>query len=146
MSDVKVILNKNGAELQLVGADFVRDNGITNSILLSLFTDRNIEGKAGWWGDTINNDNQIIGSRLFMIKKNSHNNRNMLREYIKEALEWIKDEGTAKEINIKILRYSSQKVEFKIIITQPDGKELNYLYVKNWSNEKENIERIDNVN
>lgn len=80
-------------------------------MLLSLFTDRRVPAeeppagevdRRGWWGDTLAADGDRIGSRLWLLGRESRRPDIVRRaeEYAREALVWLLDDGVAVRVDV----------------------------------------------
>jgi phage gp46-like protein len=110
----------------------------------SLFTDLESAGGAGYWGDTVTGRDRdaIAGSRLWMVKKTDQESLTRAGEYIADALQWMIDDRIAEYVTVTPTKLDAQRVEFKIVIRKISGDELNFLFVKNWENEKAWVEQL----
>lgn len=119
-------------------ADLVFQNGqfqdgfdLSTAVTISLFTERraaNDDGvtdatyKGGWWADTYRGDQ--IGSRLWLLRRKSATAQNLVtaKGYIKEALQWLLDDGVALSITITVARGSRiDSMVFTVEIQRPGG-------------------------
>lgn len=97
------------------GARFAEDGGLETAVLLSLFTDRRAgdddelpdgsRDRRGYWGDGISEvEGDRYGSRLWLLRRAKLTNEtvNRAREYVLEALEWMREDGVASEIRVVV--------------------------------------------
>lgn len=86
---------------------------LTRAVVISLFTHRradpddNADVPMGWWGDTwpvVANDR--YGSKLWLLQRSKLTNAlvNTVRNYLREALQWMLDDGVVSRIDIDIQR------------------------------------------
>jgi len=130
--DIRLIDTKQGGEITVNGGTPDIDNGLNTSVYISLFTENN------WWGGE-------IGSRAYLIKKNNQDNRNKLKNFIQESLQWLIDDGVAEKINISLSLILSNQVGYDIIIKQPElSEEVIYKFSLNWENQAASLKRINN--
>lgn len=92
------------------GGALAADHEIKTAVLISLFTDRRAEAddrmpdeaasRRGWWGDALNS--RRIGSRLWLLSREKQVREvvNRAREYTKEALEWLVEDGVASRVDV----------------------------------------------
>ena len=96
--------------------DLETDEGLSTAVMISLFTDRRAEesdpydndDRRGWWGDQLALvEGDQIGSRLWLLNRSkaTESNANKAKEYIYEALEWMRDDGVASDIIIDTFIY-----------------------------------------
>lgn len=145
--DIKLIWNDEYKEgdIQFTDGDLVREEGLETAVLLSLFLDRRAReddkiddplDPRGWWADQLEDDDQI-GSRLWLLERASttSNNIKLAGEYIKEALQWMIDDGVAKKIEVVTERIGSIQrpiLAFQIKIHKVDGTDETFKYSAPW--------------
>lgn len=115
MSDIKTVFVdlETGADFALDQLGLVEDDGLETALLISLFTDRYANAddvlpdggndRRGWWADEFNVVQQdLIGSRLWLILREKQLGRVLVRarEYAKEALQWLIDDGVAESVDV----------------------------------------------
>lgn len=132
------------ADINILSYDVERDPGLETAILISLFTDRRADtedvlpdvtnDRRGWWGDT---DTDKIGSKFWLLEraKLTPDILAKVNEYAREALQWMKDDGVAKDVIVDAVRTDIQTVILTIQILQPDGQDKFYKYSINWESE-----------
>lgn len=118
MSNILLAFGANGTDLQLADGDLMKDGGLLSSIVISLFTDR-LAGpddelpagdgdRRGWWGDATLPDlasgggSDRIGSLLWLLRREKQLPSVVARarEYAREALQWLLDEGRATRLEV----------------------------------------------
>ncbi|MFV4846734.1 phage GP46 family protein [Edwardsiella tarda] len=103
---------------------------LTRSVVISLFTwrrampDDNSDIPMGWWGDTwptVQNDR--YGSRLWLLRRSKLTNGlvNTVRTYLREALQWMQDDGLATRIDIDVQRTGINTLSNSITIWRRSG-------------------------
>ena len=118
MSDIATTLIQNTNSIQfdwnVVSGSLEADDGLQTAIVISLFTDRradpsdlpaNASGadRRGWWGDSFADvEGDRIGSRLWLLARAKKTQATLLRarDYTKEALQWLIEDGVAREVNV----------------------------------------------
>lgn len=132
--------------------DIDTDEGLDTAILISLFTDRRIneddpildsnnDNKRGWWGDIVSNvEDDQIGSRLWLLDRSKTVDEVLVqcKEYVLESLQWLIDDGIAKNINIIVERYkeiTDNRLYFLVEITKNDGELISKKYEYLWNNQ-----------
>jgi phage gp46-like protein len=114
ISLMDIAVNKN---------DLVADEGLETSALISLYSDRRAaediriddpEARQGWWGDLVQGFE--LGSLLWLQAraKLTQNEINLTRMYIEECLEWMKEDGVAKDVIVELEQIGS--VETPILV------------------------------
>ncbi|EPB5649136.1 phage GP46 family protein [Citrobacter braakii] len=103
---------------------------LTRAVVISLFTHRradpddNADVPMGWWGDTwpmVANDR--YGSKLWLLQRSKLTNAlvNTVRNYMREALQWMQDDGVVSRIDIEIQRTGINELGNKIVLWRRDG-------------------------
>lgn len=103
---------------------------LTRAVVISLFThqradpDDNADVPMGWWGDTwpmVANDR--YGSKLWLLQRSKLTNAlvNTVRNYMREALQWMQDDGVVSRIDIEIQRTGINELGNKIVLWRRDG-------------------------
>lgn len=86
---------------------------LTRAVVISLFTwrrakpDDETDMPMGWWGDTWPvAQNDRYGSRLWLLQRKKLTNQTALeaRTYIREALQWMIEDGLVSRIDLIIQR------------------------------------------
>lgn len=97
------------ADATLVANDLETDEGLETALFVSLFVDRYDETdedptqRRGWWADGIDGTEDRIGSRLWLAEvagKLTADLPDKLRTWTREALQWLLDDGVARELVI----------------------------------------------
>jgi phage gp46-like protein len=110
----------DGYDIQIDAArgDFVREDTLSTAVLLSLLCDRTAQAhevargddRRGWWADayaTVNVEQakpDSFGSRLWLLmrEKQLPETLQRLRAYIREALQWIVEDGLARKLDVAV--------------------------------------------
>ena len=103
---------------------------LTRAVVISLFTHRradpddNVDVPMGWWGDTwpvVANDR--YGSKLWLLQRSKLTNAlvNTVRNYLRDALQWMQEDGVVTRIDIDIQRTSLNELGNKIVLWRRDG-------------------------
>lgn len=119
MSDIRTIVVDRGIgvlpgfDLSVDGADLESDDGLETAVVLSLFTDRRAReddvlpdpnsDRRGWWADAYPDIEQDqIGSRLWLLyrEKQLPVVLQRAREYARESLQWLIDDGVARAVDV----------------------------------------------
>lgn len=97
------------------GPVLLADDGLQTAVLLSLFTDRlagvddalpdagDTVNRRGWWGDAYADiAGDRIGSRLWLLAREKQTAAVLQRaqSYAREALQWLIDDGVAREVTV----------------------------------------------
>lgn len=118
------------------------DNHLHRALIISLFTwRRKKEGDDtdcpyGWWGDSypsVNNDK--IGSRLYLLKRSKLTNQtaNFAKIYLREALQWMIDDGWLSSIEVDVKRTDLTVLCAKVILNRFDRRQDVIQFDNLWS-------------
>lgn len=142
--DMKYVLENGVADILLGDRDVIQDEGFETAIIISLFSDRRARDddllpdtsgdKRGWFADGLLDDNDMIGSRRWLLHRSKLTNDNMrkLEEYDTEGLKWMIDDGVVSDISIVVERVDMEHISETIIITRPEGSPQTFKYFFNW--------------
>ena len=124
-------------DVLLKDGDLVTDEGLESAIVLSLFIDRKAEAddvtddddKRGWWADGIDGDDDLIGSRLWLLERSKTESSipSSAELYAEEALEWMLEDGVAKSVTASARRIDKM-LALEIHVRRPDGREWNNVW------------------
>lgn len=150
-ADIKI-----GFDSDLMAGDFLfenndlsNDKGLRTAALISLFTDRkaaaddtlpdpDLQDRRGWWGDLVSDvDGDRIGSRLWLLERSKATNDNMVRcrQYVKEALKWMLDDGVAVNMDVAAAiqgPVESRVLAFEVRILKRDGNTVSIRFEEQW--------------
>lgn len=113
-----IALNYNSStrtfDIDASGTDLAQDNSLRTAIIISLFTDRRAnaddvipdgtDNYRGWWADAYSDvKGDLIGSRLWLLDREKQTTDVLARakEYVREALQWLLDDGIATHMSIE---------------------------------------------
>ncbi|OTQ72053.1 hypothetical protein B6C99_11560 [Gilliamella sp. N-G2] len=112
------------------------------ALIISLFTFRRkntsdeSEHPYGWWGDSYPSiANDKIGSRLYLLARSKLTNQtaNFAKIYIKEAVQWMIDDGIASRIDVSVMRTDLTVLVATINIYKKDGRNEVFRFDNLWS-------------
>lgn len=127
------------------------DDGLTTAVIQSLFSDRvasaddelpdNSGDRRGWWGDMALDDGKPdpIGSRLWLLARAKATVRTAARaqQYALEALQWLKDDGVAGDIEVTAQYVTAEQLRLTVNITrQVAGQPVNHRFDYVWNPSK----------
>jgi arylsulfatase A-like enzyme/phage gp46-like protein len=113
MSDARLELGDDGADLVIEGDDLARDEGLGTAVAVSILSDaRAVQGTSatgeqsdtrGWWADNVRDR---FGSRLWTLEreKRTADTLQRARELGTDALRWLIDDGIASRVEV-VARY-----------------------------------------
>lgn len=110
MTDIALVFNEDTltADLAIQDGDLLSDDGLDTAVVMSLFTDARAsddddipdgtDDKRGWWADAYLD--QPFGSKLWLLSRAKELPETLLRaeHYAKQALQWLVDDGVAREV------------------------------------------------
>lgn len=123
--------------------DISNQESLVRAVIISLFTWRRAnpeditEGqKMGWWGDVAEPPevNDKIGSRLWLLAREKVLNAtfNRAREYAKEALQWLLDDGVASRVDVAAERYQKDGLALVCTIYRSDNRVITLRFDNAW--------------
>jgi phage gp46-like protein len=143
--DVSFIRRGGGAphcDMAIVNGDILFGDELESMVLVSLMTNarataeeyqqaqlvlvenpNNVIKLNGWWGDSYSSiQGNQIGSKLWTLarQKTTNDVRLLSEEYVKEALQYLIDDGIASTIDTTSV-WAEDAVDMSIQITKPDG-------------------------
>lgn len=152
MLDIKFVkTGSQSVDFLLEGGDFIADDGLENAVLISLFSDRFVSFEdlpveetdpRGWWGDAISDtEGDQIGSRLWLVDRSkiTIENANRLRDFAKESLQWLIDDGVAASVFVETEVVPKEQIDLRVIIVKPEGESFPFKFV--WDGQLEQSER-----
>jgi len=136
-------------DLNYVNGDLALEQGLYSAVLISLFTDAraadddilpNIldDNRRGWWGDLVNPlvKNDKIGSRLWLLERSKTLPEVLVqaKEYIKESLQWLVEDGLASKIEVETERqpygettFLAFRVTLYLILESVQGASMSFI-------------------
>ena len=143
--DIKLIGNGYGWDIGLDEKNLSTDSGLETAVVISLFTDRRAESddtlpdwsgdRRGWWADAYSEyENDRIGSRLWLLarEKTLPYVLERAKEYARESLAWMIEDGLASEITIEAEKGRNDILGLSIDIVKPSGELVNFTYQDIW--------------
>jgi phage gp46-like protein len=111
VTDIRTVFRDLAGDWLVDGAVLADDDGVETAVVISLFTDRLAEpgdvpagtSRRGWWGDAYAEvAGDRIGSRLWLLAREKQLPVVLRRaeEYAREALQWLIDDGVAREVSV----------------------------------------------
>lgn len=146
--DIKLFLDKGvaaTADIQMGDREVVRDPGLETAVMISLLTDRragvddeipdSTDDRRGWWGDALAEAGDADGSLLWLDTrlKLLPTTLATLEDHAKKALQWMLDDGVAKEIRVKVALISAVEAALALELVRPDGSVDKFRYQYNWN-------------
>lgn len=89
---------------------------IRELVLMSIGTD-----KGKWWAYS------EFGSELWQLRqtgKVDENTAGTVRQMILDCLQWLIDDGLAKKIECNTERANKNRINYRVIVTKPDGNDI----------------------
>ena len=122
--DIILKIDENGSDIVLKGNSIELDPALNMSLMVSLFSNKE------WFGNSLVDENDRIGSDIEKIKEVSLIGRKKLEDEIKSSTQYLINEDKAKDVDVNVRIVGDGKKENKIYdinttITEPDGTEKN---------------------
>ena len=122
--DIVLKIDENGSDIVLKGSSIELDPTLNMSLMVSLFSNKE------WFGNSLVDENDRIGSGIEKIKEVSLIGRKKLEDEIKSSLQYLINEDKAKDVNVNVHivgdgKNENKRYDINTIITEPDGTEKN---------------------
>lgn len=110
--DLALIYNPTTTEFDLAlnGPDLANEDTLVSAMLVSLFCDRLVqpyevgagEDRRGWWADSLSDDQQLTGSRLWLLERSKQliNVIKQAEQFCEEALDWMREDGIVSNLTV----------------------------------------------
>jgi phage gp46-like protein len=130
MADISTNWATTRGDWALAGADLARGTDLVTAVLISLFTDRaahpddvipdGSQDPRGFWND---DPQYLIGSRLWLLDraKKTDATLSLAQGYIEEALQWLKDDGVASDIELTLTWSRRGTLSAQIVVYAPES-------------------------
>ncbi|PCJ57843.1 MAG: hypothetical protein COA65_08845 [Rhodospirillaceae bacterium] len=156
--DARMVFNSAAlaADLDFQSGALALDGGLETAVIVSLFTDRRADvddelpdgttRRRGWWGDAVAPVvdgapvlGDRIGSRLWLLAREKQTQSVVLRarDYAREALQWLIDDGIAERIDILAETIRPGVLALAIDIHRPAGDALDFRFDYVWQSQAE---------
>lgn len=132
----------DGRTLSLGMAPTGNDDPLVRAVIISLFTWRRAApddvtdgGRMGWWGDTTSEvTGDRIGSRLWLLAREKvlPATLNRAREYAREALAWLIEDGLASRVEVEVERRGADGIAMAATIYRTDERPLVLRFDELW--------------
>lgn len=128
----------NGAESTL---DDFSQQDLPRAVLNSLFSWGRAEASdekehQGWWADTYAEvPGDHFGSRLWLLRRAKLTDETLLRakEYARESLVWLLDDGVASDVEVEAVRGGLDRLDLMVTIRKPGDKSIAMRFQDVWS-------------
>lgn len=144
--DIALVWSNNHASIVLTddGTDFLTDAGLETAVIISLFTDLRAgehdelpateTDRRGWWGNTLQAEDEQIGSKLWLLRREKQLPLVMRRaeEYARDALRWMTKDGIARRVEVVATNPRTGWLLLTITIYKPDNTLFLRKYEYNW--------------
>lgn len=146
--DIYILWDNGNAvgDWTLAEGDLQTGQDLETACLVSLFTDRlatpdfvptdGSSDRRGWWADPYND--QSLGSNLWQLEraKKTRDTLALARRYAADALQWLVDDGVAKEVICNTgwlgAAIGSTMLGIAIAIVKPDGSITRFTFGWAW--------------
>lgn len=148
--DIEINYNNSATDLdiQVAGGDLKIGSGLSNRILISLFTwgpagdgDEIAPGikNGGYWGDDVaareSETPGALGSRIWELDgKVTDETPAAVENYAREALDWLQNEDAVAEFTVAAARIGISQIDLTVTLTMANGEmqRLAYSDILNW--------------
>lgn len=123
--DIVLKITEDGSDIVLSGNSSIElDPTLNMSLMVTLFSNKE------WFGNSLLNENDKIGSDIETIKEVSIMGRKKLEDEIKSSLQYLINENKAKNVdaNVRIVgdgKKENKRYDINTTITEPNGTEKN---------------------
>ena len=130
--DPLIRINGNGMDITVLGGQPKMDNGLVNSVILSLFP------KPWFMNAIIENEIEHVGSNFVSFINDNPitiSNLNKARSIGLDSLQWMIEETLVSEIDIRLRNPEGKQVQVLILIKPPGKTAIAILATKyglNW--------------
>ena len=133
MQDVLIKMDENGLyDLQISGADFESAEGFESAVPTSFFSDsrassvqvQEAQSRRGWVGNILTVDiDRELGGLLWILDQARINDDtiNFARNYARDSLQWMIDDGIARNIQVIVEKEGTSKIEIYTNIINIDN-------------------------
>lgn len=134
MTDLAIVLDQYGTgDLVMSGADLLLDEGLETAVIISMFTDRQVDDdelpdgetdRRGYWGDIANEDeSDKTGSKLWLLAREKSREviADRAKQYTEEALEWLKKDGVTDSIQVTATIPRTGVLLIEVTIARPSA-------------------------
>lgn len=129
-------------DIVIENGDLKADDGLETAVLISLFSDRyqdpdelpaGDDDPRGWWADSELSEptDDEIGSLIWISErgKNDSTTRNRIEDSIREALQWMVDDGIADSVAVTSERISQTQSNFSLEVRKPSGENVPFKFL-----------------
>ncbi len=129
-------------DMSIDSGSLVSGGDLRNAVILSLFCDRRAEdddalpdesgSKRGWWGDALLG--RRIGSRLWLLSREKQLREvvNRAREYAREALKWLLDDGAVDDLEVDAEIVAPGVLGIAVRVFRPHANQETYRFSYLW--------------
>ena len=145
MGDIALKWDGTGADLVLEDGDLVIEHGLQTSVIASLFSDRRARAddqlpdgstdRRGWWADPwAEVPGDQLGSRLWLLGREKELAEPMrrARDYAKEALAWLIEDGIAASVDVQPSVPRRGVLGLAVAINRRDGTRESFQFEILW--------------
>jgi phage gp46-like protein len=121
------------ADLERDGGNIITSDLLYTTVTIALFTRRRAlptdvlpdplsRERGGWWADAHAEDEEQLGSRLWLLNrsKDTQTVLNQAKIYAEEALQFLVDDGVAKSVTVTTESHPNEVLAFKVEILRTD--------------------------
>jgi phage gp46-like protein len=127
MADLYLMPTNDGGEIEIVNGKPTMTDGLLVSVYLSLFT-------PPWWGNSVSEPSEQFSGNLSDVLNEPLTLQTRLDVIAagRSALQWLIDNGIAKEIDVQAEIVTASALYILVTVTQPSGEVASQRYGMNW--------------
>ena len=138
MSDLSIMWIDGEGDVVSLDSALLTDDSLTNSIVISLFTDARVDNQRGWWGNDFNQNEEIqveMGSRLWTLARSKQlaDVLDDAQAYAEQALQWLIDDGHALAIDVMATNPEQSVLLLSVVVMLPNGQTEQLTFSSVWS-------------
>lgn len=150
MTDIALLWSNAafGADFALAKSQLATDDGLRTAVIISLFSDGRArdddvlpsgDDRRGWWGDAFLPPSDRIGSRMWLLEREKMLPATLLRlrDYAREALAWLIEDGIAATVSVLTEQQGLDRANIGVEITRPDRTTTRFDFI--WPGTAENL-------
>lgn len=138
MTDLRLHLTAQGADLAIENGDLALDHGIQTAVLISLFSDARAEedqrpspadSPRGYWGDTAEDR---YGSLLWLLRRAKVTQETLTRaeEYARLALSWLIGDGVVERVDVVASLVRADWIRIQVTLTRGQARRFPEIFIR----------------
>lgn len=145
MADIATIWAGTAGAWKVDGADLQADDGLQSAVIISLFSNAlasaeevaaaGLSDRQGWWGDSLSDDGDRIGSKLWLLAREKRTVQTLerARRYAIEALNWMIVDQVAEAVDVTAEAIGTDLLAIGVVITRRREPVARYRFEAFWT-------------